>query len=761
MPRGTGSRHFANALKLRYSAGLSVFVWLLLLGGASRLVGAGNFGPVFGKLRDGCSGSGDRNTQSLSFTVPSGITLGDISALTLGAANLDFTVVAGGSCASGSTDSTCTVQVQFLPVAPGPRLGAVVLSGQSGDTLIAVPLYGRGSAPLVAFGPGTITTVAGDGSCSVLDANGNCYSGDGGAAGSAELHLPSAIVVGGTGALYIADSDNNVIREVTPGGVITTVAGNGICAEPLGGCYSGDHGPATRAQLAHPLGAALDGAGNLYIADTYNNVIRKVTPGGVITTVAGNYAAGAGFSGDHGPATSAQLNGPSGITVDGAGDLYIADTKNNAIRRVTASGVITTVAGRSSGCPQQTDGWGDGCPATSAELLSPSGVAVDEAGDFYIADQLNNLVREVTSGGLMIRVAGNGQNNGDSGDGGAATNAELNQPAGVALDGAGNLYIADSTDCVIRKVTPGGTITTVAGVLGKLGGAGDNGPATSALLEYPSGVALDGSGNLYLADSGNGRIRKVDVADAPSLSFTNTNPGQVSVAQDATVLNLGDAALTISQISTATFFTLGGADTTCSTSGQVLDAAASCVLGIQFSPAEPGNVSGSVVLTDDTLNANPSNQSISLQGNTIILKPQRISFPNPGPVTYGVGSVALTATASSGLAVSYAVVNGPASLSGSTLIINGAGVVMVQADQAGNATYDAARPAYIFLTVNPAALTVVANNQVAALGAAIPALTGTITGVFGGDGITASYSTSAVAGLRWNLCDQPGTARSE
>ena len=736
---GIHSRHTVDIFGFRFPARLGVFVWLLLLGCSSQLwaqvtstASSVNFGTV-------AVGAATGKTQSVSFTVPSGITLGGISAVTLGVTKLDFTVTPGGSCAVGSTGRTCTVQVTFVPVAAGLRMGAVVLTNQQGATLIAVPVYGVGSGPLVAFGPGMMTTVAGNGVCTTRSEG--CYSGDGGAATSAQLNIPDAVALDYAGNLYIADAYNNVVRKVTPSGVITTVAGN----FKAGYGYSGDNGPATSAQLYGPGGLALDGAGNLYIADTWNHVIRKVTPGGVITTVAGNYAAGRGYSGDGGPATSAQLNTPNGLAVDGAGNLYIADSFNFVVRKVTPGGVITTVAGGGDSCSTANDSWGDGCAATSVHLGIPYGVAVDATGDFYFSDYFWGIVHEVTADGTMTRIAGDGQTNNLSGDGGLGINAQLLYPTDLALDAAGNLYIADTNDQAIRKVTPGGTITTVAGTFGIYGRL-ENGTAPSEYLNYPYGVKVDGSGNLYVADSFNYVVRKVDVADAPALRFTNTSAGQVSAAQDVTVLNLGNAALGIGQISTATHFTLGGADTTCSASGQQLEAAASCVLGIEFSPTVDGAISGSVVLTDNTGNVSGAMQSIGLQGNTIIQQTQTITFPNPGPLTYGMGPVTLQATASSGLAVTYTVEGGPATVSGSALTIYGVGTVGVKAEQAGNLNVAAAPPISITFQINPAGLVVVANNQVAAVGAAIPALSGTLTGVVGSDGITASYSTTAVKG---------------
>ncbi len=353
---------------------------------------------------------------------------------------------------------------------------------------------------------GIITTVAGSGGgfqCIGFCTSGSGFSGDGGSATSAQLSGPAGIALDSAGNLYIADQYNNRIRKVSPQGIIITVAGNGT-GSPNGGSFSGDGGSATSAGLWSPTSVAVDAAGNLYIADTTNQRIRKVS-NGVITTVAGG---GAGtFSGDGGPATSASLYFPTGVAVDGAGNLYIADSYNNRIRKVSSAGIITTVVGNGTGALYTGTFFGDGSPATSAGLNNPQGVAVDSSGIPYIADTQNNRVRRISPNGVISTVAGNGSP-GFSGDGASATGAQLNTPTGVATDNAGNLYIADCNNNRVRKVSPGGNISTVAGSSSQ-GFSGDNGPATSAQLSGACGVAVDSANNLYIADSGNNRVRKV------------------------------------------------------------------------------------------------------------------------------------------------------------------------------------------------------------------------------------------------------------
>ena len=261
--------------------------------------------------------------------------------------------------------------------------------------------------------------------------------------------------------------------------IITTVTGDG------GGGYGGDGGPATGAGLTWPAGSTMDAAGNLYIADQNNSRVRKVDPNGIITTVAGNGTPG--YSGDGGVASSAELNDPSDVATDSSGNLYIVEYLGARVRKVSPGGIITTVAGNG------TSGYsGDGGPATSAELSGPIGIAVDSAGNLYIADQYNNRIRMVNLNGTIVTVAGNGTS-GFSGDGGAATGAKLNYPATIALDSSGSLYIADTNNSRVRKVSASGVISTVAGN-GGFGYSGDGGAATIAELNNPAGLAMDSSG---------------------------------------------------------------------------------------------------------------------------------------------------------------------------------------------------------------------------------------------------------------------------
>lgn len=334
---------------------------------------------------------------------------------------------------------------------------------------------------------GKITTAIGDGS--------QGFAGDGGAPNKVQMSLPTGVVVDSSGNLYFADSLNNRIRKLS-GGNVSTYAGNGAFSR------SGDGGAADSAQLNTPLGVAVDSFGNSYIADTANNVVRRVDSNkgtsGTISTFAGTGTAGS--SGDGSAAASAQLNGPQGLAVDSAGDLYIADTQNNRVRKVSG-GAISTVAG--SG----TAGFaGDGGPAASAQLNAPFAVAVDAAGNLYIAEFSNNRVRKVAANGEISTLAGSGVS-GFGGDGLQAAGAQLNGPQGVAVDSAGNVYIADTANNRVRKVAADGVIRTVAGN-GAAGFSGDGNPAVNAQVGNPTALAVDSAGNVYIAD-GSARVRKL------------------------------------------------------------------------------------------------------------------------------------------------------------------------------------------------------------------------------------------------------------
>ncbi len=279
--------------------------------------------------------------------------------------------------------------------------------------------------------------------------------------------------------------------------IINTVVGSGTAG------FSGDGGLATAAQINQPNAIAFDGTGNMYIADFLNYRVRKVTTAGIISTVVGNGTFG--FSGDGGPATSAQLTGPTALCFDAFGNLYIADQANNRIRKVNTSGVISTFAGTGI-----AGFGGDGGSATLADLNSPTSIALDALGNMYIADQANNRIRKINTSGTISTFAGTGVA-GFSGDGAAALSAQLNSPYCLSIDLSGNFYIVDVTNKRIRKINTSGVISTFAGN-GTTGFSGDGGPATSAQFNSPNWVSNDAFGNIYITDAFNSRIRKVNTS---------------------------------------------------------------------------------------------------------------------------------------------------------------------------------------------------------------------------------------------------------
>ncbi|MEO8761178.1 MAG: NHL repeat-containing protein, partial [Bacteroidia bacterium] len=357
-----------------------------------------------------------------------------------------------------------------------------------------------------------ITTYAGNGSQGII--------GDGGSATSAKLSFAFATAVDASGNLYIGMPD--AIRKISPSGIITAFAGNGTAS------YTGDGGQATSASVENVRGLAVDAAGNVYMADQYSAVIRKINTSGVITTIAGvGYR---GFSGDGGPATSAQLDQMGHIALDASGNLFIADSWNGRIRKIDGTtGIISTIAG--IGSPGYGGYSGDGGPATSAQFSGPSGVTVASNGDLYIADEGNNCIRKIDNiSGIITTVAGVGGNwnYGYSGDGGLATAAYLHQPTEVVFDALGNMIIADAQNHVLRKVNTSGIITTIAGN-GVATFSGDGNIPANSQFNEPYSICLNAAGNLFIADVNNFRIRKIDFSATPVCPYNLTIAKNIGV----------------------------------------------------------------------------------------------------------------------------------------------------------------------------------------------------------------------------------------
>jgi len=563
-------------------------------------------------------------TQTATVLLTSGLTLGSIGVTTLGTPNLDFNYAPGGTCSVGTAytaGQTCTVNYTFTPSVPGTMMGAINVydnASPAPNMVATVFLNGNGTGPLIAFPPGIQSTVL----QLITQLN------------------PGGIAVDGSGNLYIADYDSNlVLKEMFSGGKYTeSTIGSGW--------YS-------------PRAVAVDGSGNLYVAESGMNRVVMETPS------AGGYVQSTVASG---------LGYPSGVAVDGSGNVYIADSQNNQIRMET----LTTGGYVQSTIPTNGLNW-------------PNGIAVDGSGNIYIADQYNNRVlKETLSAGSYTQ---------------STIISGLNNPRGVAVDTNGDIYIADSQDNQVLKETLSTNSYTESTI-----GSG---------VSYPCWLSLDRSGNLYI--SGN-NLLKEDVSDPPSVNFATTNAGSTSgdSPQTVTLSNVGNAALIFpiptagNNPSIATNFTLSSTGgTACpligssASSAGTLAMGASCILPISFAPTAAGSISGSLVLTDNNLNGTNIKQTISLSG-TATQALQMIAFTPPSsPVTYGISPITLSATGGgSGNPVTFSVVSGPGTISGSTLTITGFGTIVVAANQAGNTNYAAATQITQSIVVNQATPTI-------------------------------------------------------
>jgi len=349
------------------------------------------------------------------------------------------------------------------------------------------------------------------------------YTGDGGDALSAGFNAPSAVSFDGAGNIYVADKANNVIRKVSYSGVVSTFAGTGVAG------FTNDSAAATASKLNQPYSIISDMPGNVYIADYANNKVRKVGINGVMRTIAGTGVAG--YSGDGFAATAARLDRPQGIAIDQYGNVYVSEAGNHTVRKITPGGIITTLAGNG------TNGYsGDGGNGAAAQLYGPAGLTVDVYDNVYIADYFNNVVRKVSAAGVISTYAGN-HTQGNTGDGGPATNATMYFPSGVAIYGHGDVYISDQGNNNIRKVDEMGIITHVAGTSTN-GYNGDNGPASSAQLSSPKGLSVDGVGRVYVSDYDNNVIRIIkditavnNVNNATAINvYPNPATGVITVA---------------------------------------------------------------------------------------------------------------------------------------------------------------------------------------------------------------------------------------
>ena len=537
---------------------------------------------------------------------------------------------------------------------------------------------------------------------------------------------PSGVAYDAAGNLFVALQNDHKVVKIDSMGLITTVAGTGEQG------YAGDGGPATGALLDSPNGVAVDGAGNLYIADTHNHCIREVS-NGTIATIAGTGTAG--FSGDGGAASAAQLDRPTAVSIDASGNLYIADSDNHRIRMISG-GVITTVAGDGEQIFS-----GDGGAATSAGLDTPSGVAVDPttSGQFFISDTHDQAVRMVDPTGMITTVAGIGVP-GFGGDGGPANAAVLNRPRGLAVDASGSVYVVDSDNNRVRSIVAsasGPTISTIAGT-GEQGFAGEIGASTTAILNTPTSVAVGAGGTIVFSDTDNQRTRAIQA---------NTIDIVLGIAPSQTegIMLSGAVANIYGSGSLTATFTNGGM--TATGVANLLDA------GVPVATAPFANNQATFDLSNVDVGLHTfvvayggdSQNSPTASGQylvTTLQAPDLINFTQLGtPMIYFPGeSVTLSATATSGLPVTYSA-TGPATIAGSTLSFTGGGTVIVTASSVQSKEYAAASVSQT-VVVNALSLTRL-SPMIAAIGS--PPLPVTVTGIAFAQDATVLLNGTAVA----------------
>ncbi len=468
------------------------------------------------------------NTANLSSTTGGGTwTSSHTGVATIGTSGIVTGVAAGTTTISYSLSGGCSSSVIFtVNAAPTAITGTASVNVGSTTTLSSTTSGGTWSSSLTAIATvgsstGIVTGIASGNTIISYTLNGcavtrsvavtgpfstpyiftiagtgtNGYSGDGGLASAAKLNGPHGIDIDATGNIFINDISNHVIRKVNASGIITTVVGIGTSG------YSGDGGPATAARINQVFDVITDAAGNIYIGDGANHRIRKISAEGIITTIAGNGTAG--YAGDGAAATAAMINRPGGVALDNAGNVYFTEIYGHRVRKINVStGIISTIAG--TGIVGYT---GNGGAATAARLSYPNFLHIDAANNIYITDNGNHSIRKVNTSGIITTIAGTGIA-GFAGDGGAASSAKLTYPGGIEIDASGNIFIADNGNQRIRRINTTGIISTYAGT-GTAGFSGDCGAATAAKINLPTDVALDAYGNLHVVDNTNHRIRKI------------------------------------------------------------------------------------------------------------------------------------------------------------------------------------------------------------------------------------------------------------
>ncbi|MEI6393784.1 MAG: Ig-like domain-containing protein [Verrucomicrobiota bacterium] len=530
-------------------------------------------------------------TNNATFTTPATI------ALVASASDSDGTIAKveffAGSTKLGE-DTTAPYNFTWNNVAAGTyALSAKATDNQGAiTTSIAVAITVSSTVPPASTLIYTFTTLAG---------NAPSWGDVDGTGSGARFNMPTGVAVDSAGNVYVGDCYNDTIRKLTPDGVVTTLAGLART------CDSAD-GTGSAARFCQPAGVAMDGAGNLYVADKYNFTIRKVTPGGVVTTLAG-LAGSRGYA--DGTGSAARFNYPEGVAVDSAGNVYVADTGYDTIRKVTPDGVVTTLAG-----DVNMDGSADGT-GSAARFYEPRGLALDSTGNLYVADSMNHTIRKMTPGRVVTTLAGLAGSSG-SADGTGST-ARFDHPTGVAVDSAGNVYVGDTYNDTIRKVTPDGVVTTLAGLAGTSGRA--DGTGSAARFQDPSGIAVDSAGTLYVADANNNTIR-IGAPTHWSLPTITLSPQSQAVGAGSRVV------FTVTATSTTPLtyqWRKNGAD--------IADAIISCLILNNVQATNAGsyavvvsNASGSVTsdLAILTVNQPPTVRLISPTNNATLIEPATI-----------------------------------------------------------------------------------------------------------------------------------------
>lgn len=549
----------------------------------------------------------------------------------------DYTLGTPACTLNADNTTDCLIAVTFKPSVPGYDTATLTITSAAGLANNYL-LTGTGTAPSIAIDPGNVAVF----NSTVTNAQG--------------------VVTDASGNLYIADTGNNRILKYTAATATTaTFAGTGTSG------YSGDKGAATSATLKAPKAVATDTGGNVYIADTGNNVIRKVNAAGIITTYAGTGTAS--YTGDNGPGTSATFSAPSGITADALGQIYVADTGNNVLRQIAVNGYVTTFAGGASTiCSANTDAQGDGCSAIQAVFSAPSGLAYDSTADtIYVADTGHNTVRRiglsntialsgspatntVVTYNPVTLIAGTGTAGASISSSGIATASELSGPTGVSVDAADNVYIADTGNAAVRLINSAtGIISTIVGINTSAGTGTVPGSGIAAQLTTPASVTVSPVGLVYIADSGNNRILS-DSRSQISYNFGRINVPTASPVQNFVELSMGNATATLPASITATGNTTQFTLTPPSGSGgcaasQALTVGSTCIEQGQFTPTAIGSYSATY--TDAGSSYSGVDPSITLVGVGAVLTPTSSTVAQTVPATGNAqfgGQLTLTVT---------------------------------------------------------------------------------------------------------------------